>query len=257
MQLSAGPAEVVIDLTNGGRLASLRLDGLPLVFTGGSSPLQWGSYPMVPWAGRVADGRFAFRGQDHQLALNMAPHAIHGVGFTNTWRQLDAETIGLDLTPLWPFGGWVEQRFDLDSTSLRLTMTVRADRDMPVILGWHPWFNRFLGRDGSPIEVELSFEASSMYELDDRAIPTGRLIPPCPGPWDHCFTGVTQEPRLRWPGLVELQLQSSCQHWVVFDQPRHALCVEPQTAAPDEFNREPTVVAAGQQLDAWFLLTWG
>ena len=257
MSLAAGSAEAEIDLDRGGRLASLRVSGRPLLFSGASSALQWGSYPMVPWAGRVADGRFPFAGRLHRLPRNLPPHAAHGVGFTSPWARLDDRRIGLRLDEPWPFGGLVEQRFDLDEGSLRITMTVEAEQSMPLMLGWHPWFNRFIGGpDGRPIGAELRFSAGAMYELDERAIPTGRLVPPPPGPWDNCFTSLEEDPTLCWPGLVRLRLSSSCDHWVVYDRPGHALCVEPQSGAPDEFNRDPSVLAGGQRREAWFQLDW-
>lgn len=238
-------------------MSALVVDGHPLLFTARSVALQWGSYPMVPWAGRVADGRFTFAGEAHQLPRNLPPHSAHGTGFVSPWEVVDDRTIGLDLGPPWPFGGRAEQRFELTDEALTIVLTVTAELDMPLLVGWHPWFNRHLGGpDGRPVEVELGFAARSMYELDDRAIPTGRLVEPTPRPWDNCFTDVEAGPSLRWPGLVELTLTSSCDHWVVYDRPAHAICVEPQTAAPDAFNRDPLVVAAGTSREEWFRLAW-
>lgn len=254
----AGPASITIDPERGGRVCSLVVDGRPLLFTAGSMALQWGSYPMVPWAGRVADGRFRFAGSDHELPRNLPPHSAHGIGFTRAWEVVDETTMAVDLGPPWPFGGRAEQRFDLTAESLTIHLSVTAEREMPVMVGWHPWFNRHLGGpDGRAVEAELSFRARSMYELDDRAIPTGRLVEPGPRPWDNCFTEVAEGPVLAWPGLVTLRLTSSCDHWVVYDQPGHALCVEPQSAAPDVFNRQPPVLAAGERFEAWFRLEWG
>lgn len=254
---AAGMAEIVVDVERGGRLAALRLAGRPLLFSGGRAAMQWGCYPMVPWAGRIADGRFSFAGRQHRLPRNLPPHAAHGVGLTSAWEVVDDRTIGLDLGPPWPFGGRAEQTFDLQPEHLTMTLTVEAERNMPVMVGWHPWFNRFLGRpEGPPVEASLDVAPGSMYELDERAIPTGRLVPPPPGPWDNCFTGLTGDPVLTWPGLVRLRLTSSCDHWVVFDRPGHALCVEPQSGAPDELNREPRVLRAGERLEGWFRLAW-
>jgi aldose 1-epimerase len=257
MCLDGGSAVAEIDLERGGRIAELVVHGRPLLFTAGSSSLQWGSYPMVPWAGRVADGRFAFGGRVHRLPLNLPPHAAHGVAFASAWEAIDDRTIATELGRPWPFGGRVEQRFDLSGRGLTITMTVEAVVDMPIMVGWHPWFNRHLGRaDGTVAEAELAFSARSMYELDDRSIPNGRLVAVPPGPWDNCFTGVEEGPTLTWPGVLAVRLSSSCDHWVVYDRPGHAICVEPQSGAPDEFNRDPVVLEAGRALEAWFRLDW-
>ena len=95
-----------------------------------------------------------------------------------------------------------------------------------------------------------------MYERDDRHLPTGRLVPPGPRPWDDCVTGMRADPILRWPEALELRLTSTCDSWVIYDEPDHAVCVEPQTGPPDEFNRSPVIAAPGRPLRAGFTLAW-
>ena len=67
-----------------------------------SAMIAWGSYPMVPWAGRVRDGRFDFQGNSYELPLNLGEHAIHGVGFGLPWRvdSHEENLIGLSLVLL-------------------------------------------------------------------------------------------------------------------------------------------------------------
>lgn len=260
LHASTPNASMSVSATSGGRLASLIVDGHQLLVTedgGGSDDLRWGSYPMVPWAGRVRDGLFTFADREVNLPKNLPPHSAHGVGFTSSWDVIDDQTIGCSLGDPWPFSATVTQRFELDESGLTTTMTVQAAEPMPVMVGWHPWFNRFLsGTDGVQVPADLRFGPASMYELDDGAIPTGRLVEQPPGPWDNCFTSLPANPRIGWPGLLDLELSSSCDHWVIFDEPDHALCVEPQSAAPDVFNRQPSVITAGGELTAWYRIAW-
>lgn len=254
---------MTVDPAAGGRVASLRADGHELLVTRPSDqvapdPMRWGSFPMVPWAGRVRHGRFTHDGRAHRLPIGLPPHAIHGTGYVQPWTVTESSdrtlAITVDLGADWPFGGSAEQRFTVDGPVLTLAMMVTAAAEpMPAMVGWHPWFRREVRGGGA---LELDFEAGQMYALDREAIPTGDLIDAPPGPWDNCFTAVTQPIVLRWPGLGQLKLSSSCDHWVVYDEPDHALCVEPQTDAPDSFNRHPAVVAAGQSLEATFELRW-
>jgi len=98
-----------------------------------------------------------------------------------------------------------------------------------------------------------------MYRRDDEGIPDGTLVPVPPGPWDDCFTGVHTPPVLSWPGGPTVTITSSCDHWVVYDQPVDALCVEPQTGPPDQFNlgaAAGAVVTPGTPLVAWMRLSW-
>ena len=263
-RLVSGNGAVVVDAARGGRLASLTVGGHELLVTEGGRGRRrrsdaLGLVPDGAVAGRVRDGRFGFGGRSHQLPRNLPPHSAHGIGLTSAWQRIDDRTIGLELGPPWPFGGLATQRFDLEPGGLTITMTVEADLDMPIMVGWHPWFVRRLPDPGGgePVEAELRFGPGPMYELDATAIPTGRLVPAPPGPWDNCFTALQRPPSIRWPGLLDLTLTSSCDHWVVYTEPAHALCVEPQSDAPDAFNRAPTVIAAGDRLEAWFRLGWG
>ena len=61
MELKAGRAHIRLDPAHGGRLASLQIDGREVLVTESDDPRGWGAYPMVPWAGRVRSGRFAWR----------------------------------------------------------------------------------------------------------------------------------------------------------------------------------------------------
>jgi aldose 1-epimerase len=118
---------------------------------------------------------------------------------------------------------------------------------MPATLGWHPWFRR---------PVELAFAARSMYERDADGMPSGQLVTPPPGPWDDCFTGVDLPPVLRFAGGPTVEISSDCDHWVVYTEPQHALCVEPQSGPPDGFTLAPYVVEPGAPLVRHMTWRW-
>lgn len=236
-----------------------------------SNPMAWGCFPMVPWAGRVRAGQFSFAGRDHQLPLSpvagTALHALHGTAYLRTWNRVNGTTIATDLGRDWPFGGVVNQSFELDHDQLSVTLRVRAgDLAMPAMVGWHPWFLRTLTAQGPA--VKLDWSAEWMYELDQSDIPTGALVRPSHGPWDNCFVEISQPIVLRWPGQLELELTSDCSHWVVYDHPDDAVCVEPQSGPPDEFNQAPATstissnsavthfLCPGEELTRSFILRW-
>ena len=254
IELAASNAAVRLDPGSGGRIALLEVDGVELLAPRqGSDWLTWGCYPMVPWAGRIRDGRFGFDGQKYQLELDLPPHAIHGVGYRANWESKESGVLQLDLEGLWLFGGRVEQRVEVSDQSLAVTMTVQATRRMPVMAGWHPCFRRRLSRGE---EAELSFDGGYMWQRDGVGIPTGERVPVPPGPWDDCFGYVAEPPVVRWPGFGSVRLESNMTSWVVYNEDPDLACVEPQSDAPDAFNRAPMVLEPGETLEVWMKFSW-
>ena len=269
--LRAGDVRLTVDPSQGGRLASLSIGGREVLLTEGWSPIDWGCYPMAPFAGRIRDGRFAFRGRNVQLPLNRPPHAIHGTVFERRWdvasRVDDHLVLTTDLGAAWPFRGRVTQTISLSPVGLDATLALQADEAMPAALGWHPWFRRYLGDplDGTGAdreEVELVVDAASMYERGADGLPTGALVPPGPRPWDDAFTRLRTSPIVRWPRALEIELTSTAAVWVVYDERAEGVCVEPQTAPPDAINlamavgQEPDVADADRPMSASMAWRW-
>jgi aldose 1-epimerase len=250
---------LVIDIAPeaGGRIAQVTHRDTPWLVghdAANTAAIAWGCYPMLPWAGRIRHGEFSFAGQPYQLPRTFGAHAIHGVGFLRPW-QIEAHSathcrlsLALPEDSHWPFGGVATHAIELQHNSLLLTLSLQAGhRSMPMpVLGWHPWFRK---------PQRLMFEPDAMYPRDQEGIATLPLVPPSPGPWDDCF--VNHAPVRLHGATGELSLTSDSRHWVVYDQPRHATCVEPQTGPPDAFNLQPEAhLLPGQTLQTWFRWQW-
>src|SRR5438094_9634206 len=134
VELSAGGVVAQIDPADGGRIVSLVIGGieriLPKARARAREPaLYWGCYPMVPWAGRLANGRIPTQGGEVRLELNLPPSAIHGLGFDKSWEIVDrsetAVTMACELRGLgWPFGGRALQTLRLGVRGLELELEV-------------------------------------------------------------------------------------------------------------------------------------
>lgn len=256
--LTAGDDVVAIDLANGGRLGSWRAGGRERLkprpgSASGGAALQWGSYLMAPWAGRLRDGLLRFAGRTYRFEPNLGAHAIHGLCFDRPWTvERSSETeleLGFDLeaTP-WPFGGGIEQMVRLGPGELRLRAELLCTRAaMPAAMGWHPWFLRGPGED-----VLLRVPADEMLVAEGELLPTGerrpasgptdlRTIRPVEGlTLDDAYVGA-REAELRWPDLeLEIAAGPTVTTIVVYVS-EGSVCVEPQTAWPDA----PTLAAAG------------
>jgi aldose 1-epimerase len=252
--LTAGEAEVRVSPANGGRISGLKVGSLELLRQGP----RYGCFPMVPWCGRIRDGRFLDGGTVRQMPLNSPPHAIHGTARDGAWRTArvtaDEAVITYELTDPWPHPGRVTQVVALTEDGLTLTMSVEAYGDsFPAQLGWHPWFNRNL--DG--VGVELDFKPAWQEERGADHLPTGNRIDPRPGPWDDCFGmpgGV--DVTLTWPDRLELKVAGRQEWVVVYDEQTEAVCVEPQTGPPNGLNTHPRLVTPLEPLEASTTWSW-
>jgi aldose 1-epimerase len=260
IELSRGRTRAVVVPEAGGRLHQLSIhDGLrwlPLL-RGPSSlsmylddPAIGGSYAMAPWPGRIDGGRFLWRGRMYAVPTNAGTHSLHGRAVYLTWRVESRTTstcrLSLSFDSGWPWPGRAVHDIALhnDGMTQRLRVEATSGAAFPVGLGWHPWFRRAVGgRSGIRVRVD----ADRHYELTDM-VPTGWLPRvnaevdlrgyPALGTRriDACYRRPRGPMRIRW-GEIELTMRSSpnVTHAVVYT-PKQAVCVEPQTCAPDAFN---------------------
>ena len=183
ISLRSDDVTVTVDAVNGGRLASLEVAGRQLLIghEPEHGPMHWGSYPMVPWAGRVRHGRFTFDGRAvrpaprHAAACDPRHRLPTAVARRRGGRRRDVDELRPGLGARRPGVAAGRRRRHVRHCVLGV---VAGDRAMPAEIGWHPWFTKPLA---------LSFRPEAMYARDGEGIPTGELVPPPPGPWDDCF----------------------------------------------------------------------
>ena len=146
----------------GGSILSLRRAAQPILRTTSRDTLENGSvrrtacYPLVPYANRIAQGRFRWQGVEHALAENFpgSVHPLHGVGWRRVWQIVcaDANSCRLkleyrpsrELVSDWPFAFDMEQEISLQADGLAIGLSVvnASDSSAPLGLGLHPWFMR-------------------------------------------------------------------------------------------------------------------
>ena len=79
----------------GGAIGALRHEGRDVLRPapkGTLDVLATSCFPLVPYANRIANGRFEFDGQTHRLPLNFGdhPHSLHGLGWQAEWTVTEA-----------------------------------------------------------------------------------------------------------------------------------------------------------------------
>lgn len=234
----------------------LALDGVDLLRrapNGSADPLAMASFPLVPYANRIAGGRFAFDGQDYQLPRNFGdhPHSIHGFGWQTPWTVSETDGASARLVhdhdgmAGWPWAYRAEQRVVVtpDAFTMALSLTNVGDRAMPAGLGFHPYFL-------ADARTTLAFDAHSLWlstpdMLPDREAPAdalgdwsrpapvlgGSLIDNVYGGWDG--TAMIE----RGDGL-RLTMTATGAEWLhVFRPPGGTdFCLEPVSHRPDSIN---------------------
>ncbi len=256
--LTVGDVELSIDPDAGNRATSWRVGDLSLLAEHGSDPRERGMYPMGPWAGRLRDNAFDFRGRRHALPLTYAGWAMHGTIPTQPAeiiehrQEADRAVLVARVVehPGWPWATAIDIAWDLRPRVLTTSITVRpTDEQVPAVVGWHPWFARDLGR-GRPLEWAMA--AIARAERGSDYLPTGRLMPydPADGPFDDAFLVPGGRALLRWPEALELEVASDGSWFVVFDQLSRTACIEPQSGPPNGLNDglgDPVAVATPDQ----------
>lgn len=235
------------------------------------------SFTLAPWPGRVAGGKFRFRGVEHQLRINHSDGtALHGDVFARPWNIIERSPVGARLSfdsrehdnvnfP-WPFAMLAEYTLSPEGLRVGFTITNIGSEPFPAGLGQHPYFNRRIFTDDT-VEVRAPVTGRSPCKggmpvgppVDDDACAKLRAGGPFGDPaFDHGFTlGEPRTIEIRWPASgVRVEIRPSPEHGqlVMFaprltregngfgdpladGPPMNWFCVEPLTMAPDAFNR--------------------
>jgi aldose 1-epimerase len=274
LTLTGGDWQAVVS-PYGASLRGLSKGGIPVVtgYIGAKNKVGGQGDVLIPFPGRVANGRYVFEGQTLQMDINDSegPNAIHGFVRKQLWEiEQSSEREAVFTTeihesenPGYPFALNVRIAYQVSADGLtvefRLKNTGRTPA--PVAAGFHPYFT--VGSAWiNPDTLHVPFEATLEYV---NLIPTGRLLPVEETAFDFrepraidttvlntCFVQPKRDPdgRLRIR-LSESETQKSVTVWMdaAFDyvvlysgdpmpeaHSRRALAIEPMTCGSDAFN---------------------
>jgi aldose 1-epimerase len=227
--------------------------------------------PLVPWPNRLGDGRYAFDGAEHQVALTEPDksNALHGFLMWRSWRAVrhtaDRVAMATRLHPLtgYPFTLDVEVDYALGEAGLTVTTTATnaGATACPYASGQHPYLSPGAGLIDA---ATLRFPAGFRVDTDDeRQLPTGN-VPVAGTPYDfeeprplgglavdYAFGDLPRDGEGRaWLALTgvdgraaSLWVDRSYPYLEIFTadplgpgRSRAGLGVEPMTAPPDAFR---------------------
>lgn len=243
------------------------------------------SFLMAPYPNRIRDGKFNFEGREYQLRFP-EKHAIHGDVRNRPWqiKNQDASSCTLrfsssDFSDInFPFKFSAEQRFSLDSATLRIECSIKNEDKIkiPVGCGFHPYFQRNIM--GNSENVELQFTVLGEYPFKgDLPLPSGDAIAvPAEHDFsklrkldqelDHCFAGWRGPATIFWPQSklkLEMRASDNTKHLVIYSPPgKDFFALEPQTQMIDGVNFLNSVpnngvceLASGESFGMWVEFT--
>lgn len=244
-------------------------------YSGGAQKRGGQGDVLIPFPGRVAEGRYSFDGQTFQLERNdkEGPNAIHGFVRSLPWMTHRAGAhavtceVSLDAAQYgsrgYPFSISVRVTYSLDVQGLSCAFSVRNIGRVaaPVGVGFHPYFT--VGTECVD-EAEAKIPAAGYLEFNERLAPTGRVMDAKGTEWDyrefrcigrrrfnHCYLELDRDAagmataslRHQENGRsIDVVMDRAFSAVVVYtgdaiaDAPRRALAIEPMTCATDAFN---------------------
>lgn len=256
VQIGSGQLRANFSVKTGASLTGLSIDGRDVLRPApevSDNPLEMGSFPLVPYANRIAHGHFTVQNKTFQLPLNFGdhPHSIHGVGWTAPWDVAESGDDSLTLIhahaadDAWPWAYQAVQRAQANDTALDLSLTVRnlSDEPMPCGLGFHPYFL-------ATAQSRLTFASTGVWLSTPDMLPSELVAAETLGDWgqgapvpgtslvDNCYVG--------WDGraLIDqgdrrIALTATGAPFLhVYRPPGEPFfCVEPVSHMPDAINR--------------------
>lgn len=256
-ELQAGDYRLRLAPAVGGAVAGFEWRGQPLLRPMLDDYLLSAScFPLVPFANRIAAGRFVAAGRAVQLAPTFPAddpiNALHGYGWISAWEVAELGRDHAVLTHRYAPGDWpwpynAEQRFELTEAGLMIAVSLRnlGNSPMPAGLGLHPYFpreadSRYIGlhsgewqsgADGLPIALDARATPRDWW----AGQPVGSRVV------DTVYAGRQGPLTVQWPQRrVELEIRPSAilDHTAVY-APADAdfFCIEPMSHATDAINR--------------------
>jgi aldose 1-epimerase len=265
----------------------------PAFSSGETKPSHSGIPILFPFPGRLRGSHLAYEGHIYPLGSDDGlGNGIHGFVLNRPWRiieMLPQRTTGefqasVDepgLIKRWPADFRLTVSYELRGNSLRCDLQVNnpGPGRLPFGLGLHPYFRLPLGVAGRADDCRVTVPVAEYWELQNM-LPTGRRLPATERAdlaktmrfadmrLDDVFTGLTtaggevrstvEDPHSG--RRLELVFDAAFRECVVYNPPhREAVCIEPYTCVPDEYELQAggidaglRVLDAGESFHCWF-----
>ncbi len=226
-----------------------------------TNPSHTSSFLMLPWANRIAEGRFTFEGHTYQLKTTRDDGtARHGDVRGRPWQVLQSDAYVQSLIfessqhegVNWPFSFAAQQMFTLQDNRIRVLTAIfnRDQRPMPAGFGHHPYFVR----PSAPADLSVTIPAAAYFPLSEAFLPMGEAQPVTPmldfrvsrsvegDDYNHLLTQLdhSQPIELIYHALglrVRIELEPAYKHVLIFTPAGEpSIAIEPMTMATNAHN---------------------
>ena len=216
-------------------------------------PTEMSCFPLIPFSNRIRNGLFSFQGKQIKMLTNFPPevHTIHGHGWKAPWTVSEVKenraVLAYQHFPNeWPFSYLARQVFDLEESSLTVTLQINntGNSAMPVGIGLHPYFVRTLQASITAKTEKMWINDSETMPLRLESVPETKLLNQglsvTQNTLDNLFTGWNREVLISWPEWnANLRIIADAPlDFMVIYTPTDAdiFCVEPVSNVTDAFN---------------------
>lgn len=285
LELICGPSRLVLLPETGGAVGAWQVEGRD-VFSPTALPVpskapaaSVGAFPLMPYCGALAGGKFSFAGEEHTLVSSAESVSFHGNAWRSPWtvaHKTDSQAILVfdhcpkaDLLPdlegrvietdemnesSWPFAYRAVMEYVLHRDGLNVTMVVENRSQTAQPVGFGLWTFQSASE-----EAMLSFRAKKVWLNAPDGLPCEAV--PCEGAWDfrkgqpllqrtldNSFAGFGGRAELdngRNALCVHLEADPIFSHLSVKAEPGKGFVgVGPMSGMPDALNR-PGVAGGG------------
>ncbi|WP_298496205.1 aldose 1-epimerase [uncultured Algibacter sp.] len=243
----------------GGTLQELSLKGhviienlAPLTYD-----LTYASSILFPFANRIKDGAYKYKGEKHQFETNLKEenNALHGLVFNKPFQVIEKSTSETSATVVleynetgisigFPYTYNIQLKYVFTKNTVSLTVTAKntSQKTFPFTLGWHPYF-----LSDNLYDSVICFDSTKKILMENRNITDGfKDIDPITDFYvkdqklDDCWVLDSDEIKFKTPKYELIMTSSAENNFLQLYTPPKAnnIAIEPTTGVSDSFNNK-------------------
>lgn len=210
---------------------------------------------LFPFANRIKDGTYEFRGETFQFDINQheEQNALHGLVYNKTFQLVDTkltqssakislEYIENNLSKGFPYTYKIKLDYVFTETSIDVELSVvnTDTKTFPFTLGWHPYFT-----SANLYESKLVFDSNEKLIIGERNITEGKetiknvdALAIKDNFFDDCWILKSDKVVFKTPEYnLQINATGNNNFLQAYTPPKeNTIAIEPTTGVSDSFN---------------------